>query len=76
MIDVILVGCTKIISKIICENPKDHAKRLSKEYIKSNVDTFVRLRYLSKQEKDNRQTFRPFDIRNKHPRGFNEIKKY
>jgi hypothetical protein len=74
MIDVILVGCTKIISKIICENPKDHAKRLSKEYIKSNVDTFVRLRYLSKQEKDNRQTFRPFDIRNNIPEDLTKLK--
>lgn len=74
MIDVILVGCTKVISKIIRENPKDHARRLSKEYTKSNVDAFVRLRYLSKQEKDNRQTFRPYDIRNNIPEDLKKLK--
>jgi hypothetical protein len=74
MIDVILVGCTKVISKIIREKPKDHARRLSKEYTKSNVDTFIRLRYLSKQEKDNRQTFRPYDIRNNIPEDLKKLK--
>jgi hypothetical protein len=63
LIDIILVGCTKVISMIVHEDPKQYAKRLSKEYIKTNVDTFVRLRYLPKQKKDDRQTFRPYDIR-------------
>jgi hypothetical protein len=63
LIDIVLVGCMKVISTIVHEDPKQYAKRLSKEYTKSNVDTFVRLRYLSEQKKDDGQTFRPYNIR-------------
>jgi hypothetical protein len=74
LIDIVLVGCTKVISMIIHEDPKQYAKRLSKEYIKSNLDTFVRLRYLSKQKKDDRQTFRPYDIRENIPEDLKKLK--
>jgi hypothetical protein len=54
LIDIILVGCTKLISNIVYKHPKQYARRLSKENIKSNVDTFLRLRYVSKLGKDDR----------------------
>jgi hypothetical protein len=73
LIDIILVGCVKIISSMICEDPKQRAKRLSKEYTKSNVDTFVRLHYLSKDKRG--QTFRPHDIRNSIPEDLKKLKK-
>jgi hypothetical protein len=72
LIDIILVGCVKIISSMICEDPKHRAKRLSKEYTKSDVDTFVRLCYLSEDKRG--QTFRPHDIRNSIPEDLKKLK--
>jgi hypothetical protein len=59
---------------IIHEDPKQYAKRLSKEYAKSNLDTFIRLSYLSKQKLNDGQTFRPYNIRGSIPEDLKKLK--
>jgi len=63
-----------LISNIVYKHPKQYARRLSKENIKSNVDTFLRLRYVSKLGKDDRRIFYPYDVRKNIPDDLKEIK--